>query len=131
MYVKQGARWIEEHMQGVPLFEVDDKAVAYDRMLAGLSQSQIRVGPELVYGTLFDRIGYNRVKTSNNDLFRALVVTRLYKPGSKLRKAEYLERFMHKIYSSDTIYRFLDELCARDKTAEEVREAVDGSIGVK
>lgn len=132
MYVKQGARWIEEHMQGVPLFEVDDKAVAYDRMLAGLSQSQIRlVGPELVYGTLFDRIGYNRVKTSNNDLFRALVVTRLYKPGSKLRTAEYLERFMHKIYSSDTIYRFLDELCARDKTAEEVREAVDGSIGVK
>ena len=88
MYVKQGARWIEEHMQGMPLFEIDDKAVAYDRMLAGLRQSQIRlVGPELVYGTLFDHIGYNRVKTPNNDLFRALVVTRLYKPGSKLRTA--------------------------------------------
>ena len=132
MYVKQGERWIEEHLQGVPLFEVDDKAVAYDRMFAGLSQSQIRlVGPELVYGTLFDRIGYNRVKTSNNDLFRALVVTRLYKPGSKLRTAEYMERFMHKAYSPDAIYRFLDELCARNKTAEEVREAVDGNIGVK
>ena len=132
MYVKQGARWIEEHMQGMPLFEIDDKAVAYDRMLAGLRQSQIRlVGPELVYGTLFDHIGYNRVKTPNNDLFRALVVTRLYKPGSKLRTAEYMERFMHKAYSPDAIYRFLDELCARNKTAEEVREAAGGSIGVK
>ena len=71
------------------------------------------------------------MKTANNDLFRALVVTRLYKPGSKLRTAEYMERFMHKTYSSDTIYRFLDELCARGKTAEELREAEDGSIGVK
>lgn len=57
MYVKKGARWIEEHLQGLPLFEVDDKAVEYDRMLAGLRQSRIRlVGPELVYGTLFNRI---------------------------------------------------------------------------
>ena len=38
---------------------------------------------------------------------------------------------MHQSYSSDTIYRFLDELCARDKTAEQVREASDESIGVK
>ena len=130
--VKRGARWIEERRQGIPLFEPDDQAAAYDNMLAGLRQSQIRlVGPELVYGTLFDRIGYNRVKTANNDLFRALVVTRLYRPGSKLRASEYMERFMHKSYSSDTIYRFLDELCARDKTADEIREASDKDIGVK
>ena len=130
--VKRGRRWIEEHQQGLHLFEPDDDATAYDKVLAGLSQSQIRlVGPELVYGTLFDRIGYNRVKTANNDLFRALVVTRLYHPGSKLKTAEYMERFMHRSYSVDTIYRFLDELCARGKTAEQVREADDESIGVK
>lgn len=130
--VKRGRRWIEEHQQGLHLFEPDDDATAYDKVLAGLRQSQIRlVGPELVYGTLFDRIGYNRVKTTNNDLFRALVVTRLYHPGSKLKTAEYMERFMHKSYSVDTIYRFLDELCARGKTAEQVREADDESIGVK
>ena len=130
--VKQGRRWIEEHQQGLHLFEPDDDATAYDKVLAGLSQSQIRlVGPELVYGTLFDRIGYNRVKTANNDLFRALVVTRLYHPGSKLKTAEYMERFMHRSYSVDTIYRFLDELCVRGKTAEQVRDAGDESIGVK
>jgi hypothetical protein len=132
LLVKRGNRWIEEHQRSVPLFEFDDEAVAYDKVLASLRQSQLRlVGPELVYGTLFDRIGYNRVKTSNDALFRALVVTRLYHPGSKLRTAEYMERFMHQSYSSDAIYRFLDELCTRDKTAEQVREAKDESIGVK
>ena len=132
MLIKRGNRWIEEHQEGVPLFEFDDEAAAYDRVLAGLRQSQLKlVGPELIYGTLFDRIGYDKVKTANNDLFRALVVTRLYHPGSKLRTAEYMERFMHRSYSSDAIYRFLDELCVMAKTAEEVREASDGSIGVK
>ena len=44
--VKRGARWIEERRQGIPLFEPDDQAAAYDNMLAGLRQSQIRlVGP--------------------------------------------------------------------------------------
>ena len=132
LLVKRGNSWIEEHQRSVPLFEFDDEAVAYDKVLASLRQSQLRlVGPELVYGTLFDRIGYDRVKTSNDALFRALVVTRLYHPGSKLRTAEYMERFMHHSYSSDAIYRFLDELCTRDKTAEQVREAKDESIGVK
>ena len=132
MLIKCGNRWIEEHQGGVPLFELDDEAVAYDKVLAGLRQSQLRlVGPELVYGTLFDRIGYDKVKTTNNALFRALVVIRLYHPGSKLRTAEYMERFMHQSYSPDAIYRFLDELCARGKTAEEIREAANESIGVK
>ena len=129
--IKQGGRWIEDHQTGLPLFE-SDEATAYDNVLAGLRQSQLRlVGPELIYGTLFDRIGYSKVTTANNALFRALVVTRLYHPGSKLRTAEYMERFMHKSYSPDTIYRFLDELCVRDRTAEQVREAADESIGVK
>ena len=123
MLIKRGNRWIEEHQTGVPLFEFDDEAVAYDKVLAGLRQSQLRlVGLELVYGTLFDRIGYDKVKTANNALFRALVVTRLYHPGSKLRTAEYMERFMHQSYSPDAIYRFLDELCARGKMAEQVEQ---------
>ena len=114
------------------LWHESDEATAYDKVLAGLRQSQLRlVGPELIYGTLFDRIGYSKVTTANNALFRALVVTRLYHPGSKLRTAEYMERFMHKSYSPDSIYRFLDELCVRKSTAEQVREATDEGIGVK
>ena len=53
--IKRGNRWIEEHRNGMPLFELEDEAVAYDKVLANLRQSQLRlVGPELVYGTLFD-----------------------------------------------------------------------------
>lgn len=53
MLVKRGGRWIEERQHGMPLFEPDDEAKAYDKILAGLRQSQIRLaGPELVYGTL-------------------------------------------------------------------------------
>ena len=105
LFIKRGNRWIEEHQTGVPLFEFDDEAVAYDKILAGLRQSQLRlVGPELIYGTLFDRIGYDKVKTADNDLFRALVITRLYHPGSKLRTAEYMERFMHRSYTRRTPY---------------------------
>lgn len=122
MLIKRGNRWIEEHQEGVTLFEFDDEAVAYDKVLAGLHQSQLRlVGPELVYGTLFDRIGYDKVKTANNALSRALVVTRLYHPGSKLRTTEYMEHFMHQSYSPDAVYRFLDELCAARRQRRYVR----------
>lgn len=59
LLIKRGNRWIEDHRNGMPLFELEDEAVAYDKVLANLRQSQLRlVGPELVYGTLFDRIGY-------------------------------------------------------------------------
>ena len=37
--IKRGNRWIEEHQTGVPLFEFDDEAIAYDKVLAGLRQS--------------------------------------------------------------------------------------------
>lgn len=131
-FVKQGEKWVEEHQLGLSLFETDENAITYDSIMSGLRQSQLRlVGPELIYGKLFDRIGYDKVETSDGDLFRALVITRLYHPGSKLRTAEYMERFMHKYYSVDKIYRFLDKLCVRDTTAEGAREAKDSTVGVK
>ena len=40
------------------------------------------IGPELVFGALYDKIGYNSIR---NDLFRHLVITRLFNPGSKLK----------------------------------------------
>lgn len=130
--MKLGEKWVDEHQHGLSLFENDDEALAYDGLMAGLRQGQLRlVGPELIYGTLFDRIGYDKVKTADGDLFRSLVVTRLYHPGSKLKTAEYMERFMHKSCSVDTIYRFLDKLCVRGTTADGAREAEDDSVGVK
>jgi len=100
-------------------------AADYDAIFESLRQDQVRlVGPDLIYGTLFDRIGFNKIKTSNDALFKGLIVTRLYTPKSKLRTAEYMARFMHKYYSESRIYRFLDELCFRDDM-ETPADAVD------
>jgi transposase len=44
-------------------------------------------------------------------MFRHLVISRLFSPGSKLKTIDYLERYQGVIYSIDKIYRFLDALC--------------------
>jgi len=85
--------------------------------VSSLSNSQLQViGPELVFGTLYDKIGY---KFIGNELFRHLVITRLFNPGSKLKTIDYLYRYQGQSYSSDRIYRFLDELCSRKSKLKE------------
>jgi hypothetical protein len=53
-------------------------------------------------------------------LFRHLVITRLFNPGSKLKTIDYLFRYQGVVYNISKIYRFLDNLCFR-------RDAVPGS----
>lgn len=84
-----------------------------DEFLDSVSNAQINViGPELILGSLFDRIGFN---IFSNDLFRHLVISRLVCPGSKLKTIDYLRRYKNVFVSSDRIYRFLDELQNRYK----------------
>ena len=110
--LEQKARqWAEEQEFGENLF-APDSAAEYDAIMAGIGQDQLRlVGPDLIYGRLFDKIGFDAVRTSDNDIFKSLVVTRLYRPGSKLRTMRYMAYFMNKYYDEDKIYRYLDELC--------------------
>ena len=54
---------------------------------------------KLVFGTLFDRIGYNAI---SNEMFRNIVICRLFNPGSKLETVDYLERYLHVSYSVGT-----------------------------
>lgn len=65
------------------------------------------VGPELIFGTLFDRLGFNIVP---NELFRHLTIARLVYPTSKLKTVDYLWRYRGEKISVDSIYRFLDTL---------------------
>ena len=84
---------------------------AIERFIGNLTNSQIRIiGPELIFGKLFDKIGFNIIK---DELFRHLVITRLVYPVSKLKTVDYLYRYRGIIVKPDTIYRFLDKL--RDK----------------
>ena len=82
-----------------------------EKFLSGISNSHIQViGPELIYGRLYDKIGYGEL---SNDMFRHLVICRLFNPGSKLRTVEYLRRYLNVDYDVETIYKFLDNLCYR------------------
>ena len=110
---REARQWADEHEFGEALF-APAGAAEYDAIMAGIGQDQLRlVGPDLVYGRLFDKIGFGAVRTSDNDIFKSLVVTRLYRPGSKLKTLRYMAYFMNKFYDEDKIYRYLDELCWR------------------
>jgi hypothetical protein len=66
---------------------------------------QIRtVGPDLIFGSLFDKIGFGVIE---DELFQHLVVTRLVYPTSKLKTVDYLYRYQGVVVEIDTIYRFL------------------------
>src|SRR5207302_9621190 len=76
--------------------------------LRTLSNSQIQViGPELVFGKIYDAIGFNTIKA---DLFRHLVIARLAFPLSKLKTIDHLYRFQGVQLNINSIYRFLDKL---------------------
>ncbi len=134
--LKEEARlWIDKQ-ESLPLFEYEidpiRSAEEYDRIFESLGQEDLTlVGPELIYGRLFDKLGYNKVQTKDDELFKSLVVTRLYKPGSKLRTMEYLAYFMNKFYDEHRIYRYLDNMCYRREKGmrpEEMEAAEKGSI---
>jgi len=92
------------------LFEDEDE-IKLETFLSSLSNSQLQViGPELIFGTLYDRVGYGQIK---NEMFRHLVITRLFSPGSKLKTIDYLLRYQGVSYDISKIYRFLDNLCHR------------------
>ena len=79
-----------------------------ESFVSELGNGQIRtVGPELVFGKIFDHIGYGTIE---DPLFRHLVVSRLAFPLSKLKTVEYLYRYQGISVSIDSIYRFLDKL---------------------
>lgn len=92
-----------------PLISVltkDDLVVK--NFIESVSNLQIRtIGPELIFGKLFDKIGFNIVK---EELFRHIVIARLAYPTSKLKTADYLYRYQGVQIEEDVIYRFLDKL---------------------
>ena len=73
-----------------------------------IQNSQIRtVGPELIFGKIFDQIGFDAIPER---LFRDIVMARLVYPTSKAKTVDYLWRYQGKTMSTQSIYRFLDRL---------------------
>ena len=62
-----------------------------EQVFEALGNASIRtVGPEIIFGKIYDSIGFNKIK---ENLFRHLVIARLAFPLSKLKTIEYLYRF--------------------------------------
>ena len=91
------------------LFVSKDDALI-ESYLSSLENAQVStVGPELIFGKIYDSIGFNAIKES---LFRHLVISRLAFPLSKLKTVDYLYRYQGVSIGIDTVYRFLDKLNA-------------------
>ena len=89
-----------ENAKGPLLPGLDEDECEIEKFIGGLANTSIQViGPELVFGALYDRIGYSAI---DNAMFRHLVICRLFNPGSKLKTVEYLERYLHVSYSVDS-----------------------------
>ena len=122
----QSASSFLQEMEGPALPHMYEEEDVIDDFIGSLSNTQVQVaGPELVFGTLYDRIGYGGIKSG---MFRNLVICRLFNPGSKLKTVDYMERYLHVSYSVDQIYRFLDNLCCR-KENENDKENGTGDAG--
>jgi hypothetical protein len=99
----------EKNPKQLPLFPVkSEQDLAVENVMHTLANASVRtVGPELIFGTLFDRIGFHAVPST---LFRHLVIARLAFPGSKLKTVDYLYRYQGVTVGVDSVYRFLDTL---------------------
>ncbi|HVX00432.1 MAG TPA: IS1634 family transposase [Candidatus Babeliaceae bacterium] len=79
-----------------------------EHVFEALQNASIRtVGPEIIFGKIYDHIGFGAIK---EDLFRHLVIARLAFPLSKLKTIEYIYRYLGVSLDLDAIYRFLDKL---------------------
>jgi transposase len=133
-FVKRARQFIYTNQGNQAIFSFETKTnKTIKQFLWQLSNGQIRViGPELILGTLFDRIGFNVIK---EELFRHIVVARLAYPVSKLKTVDYLYRYQGVKVDVDKIYRFLDTLNDRykdtvERLAFEYSKKILGSIAV-
>ena len=110
--VELGKVFIERQSRQYSLFPGDehDNAVVLE-FVRTLQNASIRtMGPELIFGRLFDEIGFGAIPER---MFRDVVVARLVYPVSKLKTVDYLYRYQGKRISADGIYLFLDRLNER------------------
>lgn len=121
-------------LESNPSLFVLEKDVLLESFLGGVENAQVRtIGPELVFGKIFDRIGFNAI---NEELFRHLVIARLAFPLSKLKTIEYLYRYQGISLGISTVYRFLDKLNDELKSIVEqiafahTKQILNNNIGI-
>ena len=96
-----GKQEIERLSKQLGLF-VWENDLQIEQIFSNLSNASIRiVGPEIIFGTIYDKIGFGSIK---EELFRHLVIARIAYPLSKLKTVDYLYR-----------YQGITQSCSEDK----------------
>ena len=129
-FYKQAQETIPRLFNQIPLFDKPLHLPQIDE----LTNDDIRiVGPELIFGRIFNFIGFNHIP---DKLFKDLVISRITHPGSKLKLSEYLRENNRQEISADNIYYFLDKLNSKykhqieDISFNHTRKLLNGKIGV-
>ena len=132
--LKHLARQEIERMESQPSLFIFENDELVEDVISSLSNSSIRtVGPELIFGRIYDYIGFGNIK---EELFRHLVISRLAFPLSKLKTTEYLYRYQGKSIDVDSVYRFLDKLNSSLKSEvekiafEHTKRTLKGDISI-
>lgn len=107
-----------ERLKGQSKLFISENDGFVEQVFDALDNASIKtVGPEIIFGKIFDNIGFNDIQ---EELFRHLVIARLAFPLSKLKTIEYLYRFQGITLDIDAVYRFLDKL--NDSLKEQVEQ---------
>jgi len=102
-----------ERLSNQPKLFVSENDTIVEQVFSALDNASIKtVGPELIFGRIYEKIGFDAIK---EDLFRHIVISRIAFPLSKLKTIEYLYRFQGVKLDIDSVYRFLDKLNDRLK----------------
>ena len=102
-----GKQEIEKRSSQPKLF-ISENDIFAEQLFDVLNNASIKtVGPEIIFGKIYDHIGFSAIK---EELFRHLVIARLAFPLSKLKTIEYLYRYQGVSLDIDAVYRFLDKL---------------------
>lgn len=103
-------------------------------MVSELTNDSVRIiGPELIFGKIYDKIGFNIFQ---EPLLRHMVISRITHPGSKLQLSNYLSSTGIQEISVYSIYRFMDKLNSKLKEKIEdvsfnyTKKILGGKIGV-
>ena len=98
----------EDQARLFPIAMKSEEESLIDGFVESLRNTNIQtIGPELIFGTIFDRLGFNAIP---EDLFRHITIARLAYPTSKLKTVDYLHRYKGMTISISSLYRFLDRL---------------------
>jgi transposase len=112
--IQSARNFVGNPSEQIPLIAtLSDDDITIKSFLGNLTNSSIRaIGPELIFGTIFDNIGFNAIQ---ENIFRHIVIARLVYPTSKLKTVDYLYRYRGIQISGDAVYKFLDRLNKKHK----------------